>query len=152
MGNLGWLDGYDTCVRIAGYARRRFNKCLNVGIQAISKPEDAAMAASMYGFLRSLGMPIGVALAGSVFSNSMSDKLSELGLPTSIAHDSEQYIFVLRKMADSPQKSAILSSYMRGFDSVFVMVTGLSATALIVSFMIRKFSMDKILVAQFSAK
>ncbi|KAI4711439.1 hypothetical protein J4E89_004004 [Alternaria sp. Ai002NY15] len=125
---------------------------LNVGIQAISKPEDAAMAASMYGFLRSLGMPIGVALAGSVFSNSMSDKLSELGLPTSIAHDSEQYIFVLRKMADSPQKSAILSSYMRGFDSVFVMVTGLSATALIVSFMIRKFSMDKILVAQFSAK
>jgi len=63
MGNLGWLDGYDTCVRIAGYARRRFNKSLNVGIQAISKPEDAAMAASMYGFLRSLGMPIGVAVS-----------------------------------------------------------------------------------------
>jgi len=36
---------------------------LNVGIQAISKPEDAAMAASMYGFLRSLGMPIGVAVS-----------------------------------------------------------------------------------------
>jgi hypothetical protein len=91
-------------------------------------------------------------LAGSVFSNSMSDKLSELGLPTSIAHDSEQYIFVLRTMAESPQKSDILSSYMRGFDSVFVMVTAVSASALVVSFMIRKFSMDKILVAQFSAK
>ncbi|CAN9388439.1 unnamed protein product [Alternaria alternata] len=47
-------------------------------------------------------------LAGTIFSNSMSDKLSELGLPTSIAHDSEQYIFVLRTMADSPQKSATL--------------------------------------------
>jgi hypothetical protein len=36
---------------------------LNVGIQAISEPEDAAMAASMYGFFRSLGMPIGVAVS-----------------------------------------------------------------------------------------
>ncbi|OWY57806.1 hypothetical protein AA0120_g1128 [Alternaria tenuissima] len=125
---------------------------LNVGIQAISKPEDAAMAASMYGFLRSLGMPLGVALAGTIFSNSMSDKLSELGLPTSIAHDSEQYIFVLRTMADSPQKSAILSSYMKGFDSVFIMTTAVSASALVVSLIIRKYSMDKILLAQFSAR
>jgi hypothetical protein len=82
----------------------------------------------------------------------MSDKLSELGLPTAIAHDSEQYIFVLRTMADTPQKSAILSAYMRGFDSVFVMTTAVSASALLVSFVIRKYSMDKILIAQFSAR
>lgn len=91
-------------------------------------------------------------LAGTIFSNSMSDKLSELGLPTSIAHDSEQYIFVLRTMADSPQKSAILSSYMKGFDSVFIMTTAVSASALVVSLIIRKYSMDKILLAQFSAR
>jgi MFS family permease len=36
---------------------------VNVGIQAISKPEDCAMAASMYGFFRSLGMPLGVAVS-----------------------------------------------------------------------------------------
>jgi hypothetical protein len=36
---------------------------VNVGIQAISKIEDCAMAASMYGFFRSLGMPIGVAVS-----------------------------------------------------------------------------------------
>jgi fucose permease len=36
---------------------------VNVGIQAISKPEDCSMAASMYGFFRSLGMPIGVAVS-----------------------------------------------------------------------------------------
>ncbi|KAG9191816.1 hypothetical protein G6011_10550 [Alternaria panax] len=125
---------------------------LNVGIQAISKPEDAAMAASMYGFLRSLGMPLGVALSGTIFTNSMSDKLSELGLHTSIAHNSEQYIFVLRTMADSPHKSAILSSYMKGFDSVFIMTTAVSASALVVSLIIRKYSMDKILLAQFSAR
>jgi MFS family permease len=38
---------------------------VNVGVQAISKPEDCSMAASMYGFFRSLGMPIGVAVSHS---------------------------------------------------------------------------------------
>lgn len=36
---------------------------INVGIQAISKPEDCAMAASMYGFFRRLGMLLGVAVS-----------------------------------------------------------------------------------------
>lgn len=36
---------------------------VNVGIQAISRPENCSMAASMYGFFRSLGMPVGVAVS-----------------------------------------------------------------------------------------
>jgi hypothetical protein len=82
----------------------------------------------------------------------MSDKLSSFGMPTSIAHDSEQYIFALRTMVDSPKKTAILESYTKGFHSVFIMMTAISASALLVSFAIRKFSMDKILLAQFSAR
>lgn len=38
---------------------------VNVGVQAIAKVEDSAMAASMYGFMRSLGMPFGVAVSCS---------------------------------------------------------------------------------------
>lgn len=41
---------------------------------------------------------------------------------------------------------------MKGFDSVFIMTTAVSASALVVSFIIRKYSMDKILLAQFSAR
>ncbi|KZM24873.1 transmembrane transport [Ascochyta rabiei] len=125
---------------------------VNVGIQAISRVEDCAMAASMYGFFRSLGMPIGVALSGTVFQNTMSSKLSELGLPARIAHDSEQYIFVLRAMADGAQKNAIRESYMHGFHSVFIFVTAVSGSALIASLVIRKFSMDKILLTTYSVK
>jgi hypothetical protein len=36
---------------------------VNFGTQAISRIEDCAMTASMYGFFRSLGMPIGVAVS-----------------------------------------------------------------------------------------
>jgi hypothetical protein len=141
---------------------------VNVGIQAISKVEDCAMAASMYGFFRSLGMPIGVAvsrftlclhtytdlwqLSGTVFQNAMSSKLTAFGLPTQIAHDSEQYIFHLRVMKEGVEKTAILESYTHGFHAVFIFVTAISASALVVSFVIRKFSMDKVLQTAFSVK
>lgn len=141
---------------------------VNVGIQAISRVEDCAMAASMYGFFRSLGMPIGVAvsrthhpfgaeannhkLSGTVFQNAMSSKLTALGLPTQIAHDSEQFVFRLRVMAEGAEKTAILESYMHGFHAVFIFVTAISASALVASFVIRKFSMDKILLTAYSVK
>jgi MFS family permease len=125
---------------------------VNISVQAISDPENCAMAASMYGFFRSLGMPLGVAISGTVFQNTMSDHLSSLGLPIEIAHDSERWVYILRSMGDSPKKTAILESYMKGFESVFILMTGLAASALIASFLIKKFSMDKLLVAQFSAR
>ena len=82
----------------------------------------------------------------------MKNKLSEFGLPADIAHDSERYIFVLRTMTDIRLKAAIVESYVKGFESVFIMMTAISASALVVSFIIRKFSMDKILLAQFTAR
>lgn len=82
----------------------------------------------------------------------MSSKLTALGLPTQIAHDSEQYVFRLRVMVDGIEKSAILDSYMYGFHAVFIFVTAISASALIVSLVIRKFSMDKILLTAYSVK
>lgn len=44
---------------------------VNVGIQAISEPEDCAMAASMYGFCRSLGMPLGVSVGSFPFQSTL---------------------------------------------------------------------------------
>lgn len=82
----------------------------------------------------------------------MGDKLSELGLPRQIAHDSEQYVFVLRAMADGAQKTAIQECYMHGFHSVFIFVTAIAGSALVASLVIRKFSMDKILLTAYSVK
>lgn len=65
---------------------------INVGIQAISRVEDAGRAAAMYAFMRTLGMSIGVAIGGTVFQNLMSAKLKDLGLPEEIAHNSEAFV------------------------------------------------------------
>lgn len=125
---------------------------VNVGVQAISRPEDCAMAASMYGFFRSLGMPLGVALAGSIFQNAMSGHLADHNLPTEIAHDSERWVYILREMANGAKKTAILESYVQGFHYVFIVMTAAAGSALLVSLVIRKFSMDKVLSTQFTAR
>jgi hypothetical protein len=82
----------------------------------------------------------------------MSGHLTKFGLPAEIAHDSERWVYVLRTMAEGPKKTAILDAYMDGFHSVFIMMTGVAASALVVSFVIRKFSMDKVLSTQFTAR
>lgn len=82
----------------------------------------------------------------------MSGKLASFGIETDIAHDSERWLFILREMADGPEKSGIRESYMAGFHAVFIMTMSVAASALVVSLFIRKFSMDKILLAQFTAR
>ncbi|KAF2035075.1 MFS general substrate transporter [Setomelanomma holmii] len=149
--NTPWPVFY-TVLAIFGVGTGMVLTSVNVGIQAISKPEDCAMAASMYGFFLSLCMPLGVALAGTIFQNAMSGHLSTFGLQKSIAHDSERWVYILRTMEASPKKTAILESYVKSFESVFVVMAGIAASALVASFVIRKFSMDKILLAQFTAR
>ena len=74
----------------------------------------------------------------------MGAALSDAGLSTDIARDSERYIFALRSMADAdPRKTALQASYTRGFHAVFAAMTAISATSLVASFAIRKLSVDK---------
>jgi hypothetical protein len=137
---------------------------VNVGTQAIAKTEDRPMAACMYGFMRSLGMPVGVAvrltsaiwlvsisltlpqLAGAIFQNAMSSALSDSGLPNGIARDSERFVFALQVMPDEdPRKATLLACYSEGFRKVFIAMTVISTSALLASSAIRKFSMDAVL-------
>jgi MFS family permease len=84
---------------------------VNVGVQAVSRAEDAGRAASMYAFMRTLGMSFGVAIGGNVFQNAMSSKLTELGLPETIAYDSEVFVKTLISMDPAdPVRIAVLQS------------------------------------------
>ncbi|KAF2010030.1 MFS general substrate transporter [Aaosphaeria arxii CBS 175.79] len=124
---------------------------VNVAIQAIAHVEDAAMAASMYGFFRSLGMPIGVILAGTIFQNVMSTRLETLNLPTAIAHDSERYVHVLQAMDPAdPKRALIIDAYVTGFRGIWIFMVGMTATGLLASVFIKKFDMNKELKGKFS--
>ena len=137
---------------IAGIGYGKVLTSMNTTIQAISEVEDAAMAACMYAFMRSLGAPLGVALCGTIFQNAMSTRLISHGLPESIAHDAERYIYVVRTIGDGAQKAAILDSYTQGFHAVFIFLTSISASAFVLSLFIKHFSMNKELQSKFTAR
>ena len=125
---------------------------INVGVQAISKVEDSAMSASMYGFMWSLGMPVGIAVGGTVFQNGMASRLRYFGLSAHIAYDAESYVYKLRTMAPSDTKRAILDAYSHGFCGTWILMTAVAGSGLLVSFFIKKFDMNKDLVSKFSAR
>ncbi|KAH7628156.1 major facilitator superfamily domain-containing protein [Sordaria sp. MPI-SDFR-AT-0083] len=123
---------------------------VNVGIQAISRVEDAGSAAAMYAFMRTLGMSLGVAIGGTVFQNVMVKRLGELGLPIEIAHNSEQFVRQMAAMdPKDPVRIGALDAYVAGFHGVYWTITGAGVAALICSLFIQRHSMDKILESKF---
>jgi MFS family permease len=119
---------------------------VNFAVQSIAQPGDAARAACMYAFFRTLGMTMGVAVGGTVFENLMADKLAQLHQPTSIARHAESFINELKQLPkNSPARHDIMNAYSYGFEGVFLVMTCISAIGLLSTLAIRKHSMDKIL-------
>ncbi|KAL2174902.1 major facilitator superfamily domain-containing protein [Thermothelomyces heterothallicus CBS 202.75] len=124
---------------------------VNVGIQAVSRVDGRA--AAMYAFMRTLGMSIGVAVGGTVFQNVMINKLKELGLPASIAHDSEAFVQTLARMGpQDPKRIASIQAYLAGFHGVYWTITGAAIASFFISLVIKRHSMDKLLESRFAFK
>lgn len=128
---------------IFGIGNGMLLSAINFGIQTIVRPEDAGRAASMYAFMRSLGMAVGVAIGGTVFQNVMAYKIRELGLSEDIARQAEGFVAVLKTLADSdPVRIKATQAYVYGFKGVFVVLTGISSIGLFAGCFIRKRSLD----------
>jgi MFS family permease len=123
---------------------------VNVAIQAISRAQDCGRAASMYAFMRTLGMSIGVAVGGTAFQNVMAAKLHELNLPDAIARNAEAFVSMMAEMdPSSPVREGAMEAYMQGFHAVFWVMTATALSGLAISFFIRRHSMDKALESDF---
>ncbi|KAK4233786.1 major facilitator superfamily domain-containing protein, partial [Achaetomium macrosporum] len=123
---------------------------VNVGIQAVSSAEDAGRAAAMYAFMRTLGMSIGVAIGGTVFQNVMISKLDDLGLPETIAYESEAFVRTMSLMEPTdPTRIAAGQAYLAGFHGVFWAITSVAIAASVISLAIRRHSIDKVLETNF---
>ncbi|KAH7308938.1 major facilitator superfamily domain-containing protein [Stachybotrys elegans] len=122
----------------------------NVAIQAISPAKDCGRAATMYAFMRSLGMTVGVAVGGTTFQNVMILGLDKHALPHGIARHAEAYVYRVQNMSDSdPTRAQVLDAYVQGFHGVFWLTGGVATVCLLGSIFIRKHSMDKELDSNF---
>ncbi|KAK4143460.1 major facilitator superfamily domain-containing protein [Dichotomopilus funicola] len=126
---------------------------VNIGVQAVSRVEDAARAAAMYAFMRTLGMSLGVAVGGTVFQNVMSSKLHELGLPEEISHNSEAFVQVMAALSPTdPVRTGAILAYIAGFHGVYWALTSAAIASFFISLIIKRHSMDKSLESNYTLR
>jgi MFS family permease len=126
---------------------------VNFATQAsVTNTSDSGRAGAMYAFMRGVGMCVGVAIGGTIFVNAMKVELQKLGLPTSIAEQAEGYVeeVLAHLPTEDPLRGMILQAYAMGFTGVFIGLTAISASTLVLTLTIKQFSMDKVLESRYS--
>ena len=103
----------------------------------------AGKAASIYTFIRSVGMSVDMAVRGNVFQNILASSLQHAGLSASIARDAERFISKLRAMdRNSLGYAKITHTYIEGFNAVFIVVATISGTSLLTSIIIKTYERE----------
>ncbi|RMZ84846.1 hypothetical protein DV737_g1005, partial [Chaetothyriales sp. CBS 132003] len=121
--------------------------CLTFAVQASTESALSSSAAAMYAFMRSLGMSLGVAVGGTVFQNLMKTSLRDLGLDEQIATDAEGWVSTTLRhlpVVDAVRGTA-LDAYVHGFRGVWMTMATVSGFALLTTFAVKPYSMDRIL-------
>ncbi|KAI5206978.1 hypothetical protein AUEXF2481DRAFT_31628 [Aureobasidium subglaciale EXF-2481] len=121
---------------------------LSAAVQAISPTKDIAYASSMFAFMRSLGLCLGVSIGGTIFQNLLSRRLSHFGLSTELAENAEVYVALLRSTPASAEKILMKEMINWAFQRLFAIICGISAFGMAISVLIGRYSLDKELDSQ----
>ncbi|KAH0262852.1 MFS general substrate transporter, partial [Aureobasidium melanogenum] len=116
---------------------------LSAAIQAISPTKDVAYASSMFAFMRSLGLCLGVSIGGTIFQNFLERRLEHYGLSPEIAKQAQVYIEALRSEPVSPEKTLAKEIINWAFQMLLATLCGISGLGLVISAAIGRYSLDK---------
>ncbi|KAG7073815.1 major facilitator superfamily transporter [Colletotrichum scovillei] len=106
--------------------------------------DDEAIAAAMYAFLRQFGMALGVGVGGSTFQNVMLLKLEADGMAPAGTHGGTHAVHAMLSTAgDAALRSKIVDAYVYGLRGVYGLYVGVSGLALLMSFLIKRVSLDR---------
>lgn len=114
----------------------------SVAIQASCREDDAAHAISMYSFLRSLGLCMGVIIGGTIFQNFLQLRLQRDGLPVGVAANFEGFLPTLQSMPEeAPMKIELQQAYAWALKSLFSTSTGIGFVGLLLSLKIDDYTL-----------
>jgi MFS family permease len=118
-----------------------------LAIQASSTAENQAYAVTMFTFFRAFGQTVGVAIGGVIFQNQIFKKLQTYpalaGRATELSQDASALVQIIRDMPETAVKEQLKESYVYGLRYVFIVLTALSAVALISSIWTEGLSLDQ---------
>ncbi|KAG7038363.1 major facilitator superfamily transporter [Colletotrichum scovillei] len=116
----------------------------NMASQTLCDKDDEAIAAAMYAFFRQFGMALGVGVGGSTFQNVMLLKFEADGLAPAGTHGGTYAVHaMLSTTGDAALRSQIVDAYVYGLRGVYGLYVGVSGLALLMSFLIKRVSLDR---------
>ncbi|KAI0023650.1 major facilitator superfamily domain-containing protein [Xylariomycetidae sp. FL0641] len=129
---------------VSGFGHGFLLGSLEAATNAIARPNNITHALSMYYFMRSFGLCVGVAVGGTVFSNVFLHALQHRGVPEAeaIAANSEAFARTVKDLPAGIAKTALLDSYVEGFRGVFYLLVALAGLATILGFLVKHHTMD----------
>lgn len=127
---------------VSGIGQGSLISSLNSASQSIAHAKDASYAVTMFTFMRTFGMCLGVAIGGAVFENVLLKALADRNLPTAVAKDSAAFVAELRAMDYGAEKVSYRSAYVEAFHGIFYVGLALSAFCLALTFLVKHHNMD----------
>ncbi|KAL1848683.1 hypothetical protein VTK73DRAFT_10096 [Phialemonium thermophilum] len=132
---------------------------MQIAVQAASRDEDVAVTVAMVPELRTFGQALGLAIFGSVFSNTVRSKLgdipSSLADPSLVARlgsDPIQLVEVIRHTADGPLKEELKRAMWLSTRAVWIAGLGFYAVSAIASLAARHYDLNKVLSSEHKVK
>jgi hypothetical protein len=117
-----------------------------LAVQASAAVKDQAYAANMFSFFRAFGQTLGVAIGGVIFQNQMRKKMLTFPLLADLAgeysKDAAGLVQIIKEMPAGIMKEQLRESYTDALKYIWIVVTVLSALALISTLFIDEFNMD----------
>ncbi|RAH51263.1 MFS general substrate transporter [Aspergillus brunneoviolaceus CBS 621.78] len=123
----------------------------NFAVQALAKDNRDASAAGLYTFMRSLGMCIGVAVAGTFFQNRLAERLGNAGLDRQVARMAAEFALVLRSKEGGLAervKAAYVGVFREAFRDLWIFFAAVSGLSFLLALGIGHASMDRALESE----
>lgn len=122
-------------------------------IQASVQNEDVAFAVAAYSFFRSFGSAFGVAIGGVIFQNEIKKKLLAYPLlaPYAEAYSkkSPTLVQIIEGLdAHGDEKAQLIQAFADSLKEIWLLACGVSGLALIISLVIKDYSLDVVLQTQ----
>jgi MFS family permease len=124
-----------------------------LALQALLPQDDTATATSTSSFMRNLATSLSVVIGGVLLQNSMDIRVPSLAsppisLPQNITDllvggDAAANVFLVSTIQDPAQRAAVRDAYAWSIRNMWIMYTGISALAVVVSLFIKKHHLRK---------
>ncbi|KAF8228465.1 MFS general substrate transporter [Tricholoma matsutake] len=116
-----------------------------VGLQAAMPLKDMATSTSTFGFLRTLGGAVGIAVSQAIYSSTIRKKIAKIpgvNLDTSPAGLNES-IRKLTSIPDPATRAAVISAYARSINMIWLVMTPILGACFIMVLFLRPYSLSR---------